>query len=157
LNGKKERVKDSFVQDKAISVVNERTTPLSQPIKPPHAQNLLPSQSPQQLSVSTSLKHSKPVKLSSESTATAKMCKYCTFSIFTPTDISDLVKAAAAAREKYPDRSLAQQLALVATEFEQIWEPKGEMGLPENWDWRKLAQVLMEHGAIREVPLFKGR
>ncbi len=91
-----------------------------------------------------------------QKTRPAKMCKYCKHSIFTPTDISDLLKAYRTALQIYPTRTLAQQLAAIAREFQQIWEPSGEMGLPENWDWRKLGQVLKEHGVEIELPFFKG-
>jgi hypothetical protein len=69
----------------------------------------------------------------------ANMCKYCKLSIFTPTDISDLLRAYRTAQQIYPTRTLVQQLAANAKELQLIWEPKGEMGLPEKWDWRKLA------------------
>jgi hypothetical protein len=84
------------------------------------------------------------------------MCKYCKLSIFTPTDISDLLRAYRTAQQIYPTRTLAQQLAAIAKELQLIWEPKGEMGLPENWDWRKLGQVLKQHGVEIELPHFTG-
>jgi hypothetical protein len=85
------------------------------------------------------------------------MCKYCTAAIFTPTDISDLLKAYTTALTIYPTRTLAQQLAAIATEFQKIWEPRGELGLPENWDWRKLGAVLKAHGVDMPLPKhFKG-
>ena len=86
------------------------------------------------------------------------MCIYCSLSIFTPTDISDLIRAYRAAQRIYPTRTLAQQLAAIAKEFQAIWEPKrgSQMGLQANWDWRKLGQVLKEHGVEIELPLFTG-
>lgn len=100
-------------------------------------------------------------------TNTSKMCKYCFQHILTPTDISDLTKAYQTAQRVYPNRTLAQQLAVIAREFQEIYEMtrgtenkirRGSaiVGLPQNWDWRKLGQILKEHGLPLELPHFKG-
>ncbi|ERF73454.1 hypothetical protein EPUS_04077 [Endocarpon pusillum Z07020] len=100
-------------------------------------------------------------------TNTTKMCKYCFHHILTATDISDLTKAYQTAQRVYPDRTLAQQLAVIAREFQEVYEmtrgTKSKIGrgsavagLPQNWDWRKLGQILKEHGLPLELPHFKG-
>jgi hypothetical protein len=109
------------------------------------------------------------------------MCKYCHLQILTPTDISTLLLAHTTVQETQPDLSLAQQLALVARNFqeqhrggEQLTSgasgSEGEAdgdgestatdhppaALPSNWDWRKLGQVLQDHGVVIPLPHFKG-
>jgi hypothetical protein len=108
------------------------------------------------------------------------MCKYCRLQILTPTDISTLLVAHATVQKSQPDLSLAQQLALVARDFqeqhrggEQLTsgasgsegEADGDgegtatdhpQALPSNWDWCKLGQVLKDHGVVISLPHFKG-